>query len=155
MNPDLLLWQSGYTRRWHNNIDYRLRESGDDTGSHQWRTAMLLLMLHPLPSAHLISCALTHDVPEIVTGDVPSPAKQGEMRKVLDHLESEVGAALGIPTTSEKDKKWVELCDQLDAWLWVRERSPAQLVTKNWKNTRERILEIAEELGVKDKVEML
>lgn len=155
MTPYILLWKSGCVKRWHCNIDHNLRESGDDTASHQWRVAMLLQMLHPLPSAHLLACALTHDVPEVITGDMPAPAKAGMMGEVIEAAESEVAAHWGLPVPSAKDKQWVKLCDMLDAVLWVKSRAPYLLMGGEWANNVDQILILAKALDVYDKVNAL
>lgn len=155
MTPDIILWRSGCVRRWHNNMEHALRESGDDTGGHQWRVAMLILMLHPLPSSHLLACALTHDTPEIVVGDVPGPMKKGPMGEVVETYERQVAASFALPVPSDKDQQWIGLCDKLDALLWVRDRAPYLLLTPEWQEARKDVLERADALGVRDKVEAL
>jgi len=155
VTPDIILWKSGCVRRWHNNIDKALRESGDDTASHQWRCAMLLMMLHPLPSEHLLACVLTHDVPEIITGDVPGPAKTGPLKAILDAAEALTAKAFGLPTPSAKDKQWLTLVDRLDAYLWAREHCPYVLNTSGWMESHASIIGLSEALGVRDKVEAL
>lgn len=155
MQPDIILWKSGCVKRWHNNVDRSLRESGDDTASHQWRSTVLLLMLHPLPSAHLLSCMLTHDVPEIVTGDTPGPMKVGLLGQALEALEAQTAEAFRLPVPSEKDRAWIDLCDKLDALLWMQEHSGYLMRTPEWMAARESVLQMAEALGVRDKVEAL
>lgn len=155
MELDTLLWKSGCTKRWHCNIDHNLRESGDTVASHSYRVTMLLLMLNPLPSAHLISCALTHDTPEIFTGDMPGPMKQGAVKDMMERYEAEIIKRYNLPVASEKDALWVKLCDKLDAILWVREHSPYTLYTPDWMEEWRSVLTMAEALGVRDKVEEL
>lgn len=155
MKPDTILWRSGCVRRWHSNINNSLRNSGDTTGEHAYRVTILLLMLHPLPSAHLLSCALTHDVPEIFTGDMPGPMKVGSMKGHMDKYEQEITKRFDIPTPSDKDTAWITLCDKLDAILWVREHAAYMLSTPEWIDEWMRVMQIATTLGVKDKVEEL
>jgi 5'-deoxynucleotidase YfbR-like HD superfamily hydrolase len=155
MELNTLLWKSGCTKRWHCNIDHRLRESGDTVGAHTYRALMLLLMLNPLPSAHLIACLATHDTPEVFTGDMPGPMKRGAVKEMMDHYESEIIKKYKLPVPSGKDLLWVELCDKLDAILWVRERSPHLLRAYDWIEAWAKILSIADTLGVRDKVEEL
>ena len=152
MTPNKLLWKSGCVKRWHCNLDHHLRESGDTTGAHSQRMAMLLLMLHPLPSAHLLACVLTHDTQEIMTGDMPSPAKNGAVGKVMEDFERSVAESLGLPIPSDKDKKWVTLCDKLDAILWIGEYAPYLLATDRSVAEISLVMDIASELGVADKV---
>ena len=155
MKPDTILWKSGCVKRWHCNLDRELRESGDTTASHQWRCAMLLMMLHPLPSAHLLGCVLTHDVPEIVTGDIPAPAKIGVMGEVLAVSDAQVAESFGLPIPTDKDTRWLALVDRLDAYMWAREHAPYVLKTSEWMSTYAGILALSEALGVREKVEAL
>lgn len=155
MKLESLLWKSGCVSRWHSNIDHALRESGDTVGSHTYRATMLLLMLHPLPSAHLISCMLTHDVAEVFTGDVPGPMKQGYVKEMFGRYEAEIAKRYSLPVPYEKDVSWIKLCDKLDAILWVRERSPYTLYTPDWMDEWAKVLTLADALGVRDKVEEL
>lgn len=155
MTPDTILWKSGCVKRWHCNLDHRLRESGDTTGAHSQRMAMLLLMLHPLPSAHLISCVITHDSQEILTGDLPATAKKGAIGLVMAEYERQVSEHFALPVPSEKDKKWVDLCDKLDAVLWVKEHAPYLLVANEWLQEIDRVKGMASDLDVWEKVEGL
>lgn len=155
MTPDIILWKSGCVRRWHNSIDKGLRDSGDDTGAHSYRVAMLLLMLHPLPSAHLLSCALTHDVAEVFTGDMPAPMKVGQFKDLMERYEGEIAKKFEMPVPSDKDKAWLSLCDKLDAILWVREHAVHLLATPDWVDEWLRVLQMATTLGVREKVEEL
>jgi len=155
MKPNTMIWKSGCVKRWHSSIDNNLRNSGDTTGEHSHRVALLLLMLNPLPSAHLLACALTHDTPEIMTGDMPGPMKQGPMKELMGKYEDELAESLSLPVPSDKDKAWITLCDKLDAILWVREHSPYALWADAWIEEWERVVTIASTLGVMEKVEEL
>ena len=155
MKPDTILWKSGCVRRWHNSIDKGLRDSGDTTGEHAYRVTMLLLMLHPLPSSHLLACALTHDAPEVFTGDMPAPMKVGAIKEYMEAFEGEVVETYDLPVPADKDKAWITLCDKLDAALWVREHAYHLLLTPDWQDQWMGVLRLATTLGVKDKVEEL
>lgn len=155
MKPDTILWKSGCVKRWHNSIDRNLRNSNDTTGEHSHRVAMLLLMLHPLPSAHLLACALTHDTAEVFTGDMPGPMKQGRFKDMMEGYELEVAKRYQLPLPSDRDKHWLSMCDKLDAILWVREHSPHMLYTDDWVEEWEKVVKMAAALNVKDKLDEL
>jgi len=155
MKPDTIIWKSGCVKRWHSNLDKGLRDSGDTVGSHSHRVAILLLMLHPLPSAHLIACALTHDAAEIFTGDMPGPMKQGTVKDMMEWYELELAKRFELPIPSDKDKAWISLCDKLDAVLWVREHAQHLLITPDWVEEWESVVKMAKALGVFEKVEEL
>ena len=153
MKPDTIIWKSGCVKRWHNSIDKGLRESGDDVGSHSHRVAMLLLMLHPLPSAHLIACALTHDAAEVFTGDMPAPMKSGSMREIMEEYEAQIAEKFDLPVPSDKDARWISLCDKLDSILWVREHAVHMLATPDWIEQWEDVVKMAKALGCYEKLE--
>ena len=66
---------------------------------HAWGVAAVLLWLHAphLPSAALLRAALLHDLPEVVTGDVPAPAKwdNAALSAALDMAEQAFHEAHG------------------------------------------------------------
>jgi len=155
MKPDTILWKSGCVKRWHNSIDNGLRNSGDTVGEHSHRVSILLLMLHPLPSAHLIACALTHDAAEVFTGDMPAPMKVGNFKALMETYEVEIAKRFALPIPAEKDMAWLSLCDKLDAILWVRENAQHLLLTPEWIEQWETVVKIAKTLKCYDKVEEL
>ena len=155
MKPDTILWKSGCVKRWHSSIDRNLRNSNDTTGEHSHRVAMLLLMLNPLPSAHLLACALTHDTAEVFTGDIPGPMKQGRLKDMMEGYELEIAKRYHLPLPSDRDKHWLSMCDKLDAILWVREHSPYMLYTDDWIEEWEKVVKMAAALNVKDKLDEL
>lgn len=153
MTPDILAWKSGCVKRWHCSPSHGLRESGDTTGWHSQRVALLILMLHPLPSSHLLACALTHDTAEIVTGDIPAPVKVGSLHDEVSAVETVVCNRMGLPVLSKHaDALWLMLCDKLDAYLWAREHAPEEVIMPAWREQKEDILAIGEQLEVKDKL---
>lgn len=156
MKLSLSLWASGYVKRWHSHPVRALRESGDTTGAHSHRMAMLLLMLHPTqPSAHLLSCILTHDTAEMYTGDAPAPVKDTFLGKAYAKTEEIFSRNLGLPIPSQSDQKWVMLCDKLDAYLWMRDIASAVCVTQPVLEMLADIRVLAEDLGVLDSVARL
>ena len=155
MKPDSILWKSGCVKRWHSSIDRGLRESGDTVGEHSHRVAMLLLMLHPLPSAHLIACALTHDAAEVFTGDMPAPMKVGNFKALMEAYEDEIAKRFELPIPADKDRAWISLCDKLDAVLWVREHAQHLLLTPEWIAEWESVVKMSKALNVYEKVEEL
>lgn len=155
METDLILWKSGCVKRWHCNIEQNLRDSGDTTGEHSHRVAMLLLMLHPLPSAHLLACALTHDTAEVFTGDTPGPMKNGQFKSLMEKYEDQIAEKFGLPIPSEKDRAWINLCDKLDAILWVREHANYLFLSNEWSEEWGKVLIMSKALNVKDEVEKL
>ena len=66
--------------------------------SHSWGVAIILEYLEPNVSKDLIMKALTHDVTEAYTGDMPSPIKWShpEFKEILNRVEEEYEEVLGI-----------------------------------------------------------
>ena len=70
-------------------------------------------------------------------------------------MEARTAEVFRLPVPSEKDKAWIDLCDKLDALLWMQEHAGYLLATPEWQMAREKVLQMAEALGVRDKVEAL
>jgi hypothetical protein len=86
------------------------------------------------------------------TGDAPAPLKDSFLGQQYDKVEKMFSRNLGLPIPSQSDQKWVTLCDKLDAYLWMRDTSPALCVTQPVLEMLDDIRTIAEGLGVIDKV---
>tara|TARA_R110000796_G_scaffold252638_1_gene389679 strand:- start:6281 stop:6781 length:501 start_codon:yes stop_codon:yes gene_type:complete len=84
----------GVVKRYHT-----LETIGEQSiASHSWGVAIILEYLKPDVSKDLIMKALTHDVTEAYTGDMPSPLKWAhpEVKKVLDKVEEKYEELLGV-----------------------------------------------------------
>jgi len=91
------IYEAGAVRRYH-----AKRVLVDQTiADHSWGVCVVLMWLYfpDLPPAKLFQMAVLHDVPEVITGDVPAPAKWRslDLRTALAALELEVADELGIP----------------------------------------------------------
>lgn len=93
-------------------------------GQHSFN--MLTLLLKVLPGARrelLLSCVF-HDLPELITGDVPAPVKRAhpDLKDMLDRAEWGIGAPLYrdfLLTEEEIDLlKWA---DRMELVLWCLE----------------------------------
>ena len=80
--------------------------NGDEQNiaAHSWGVAMILLDLFPCVSRSCLVFALRHDVPEIVTGDVPANVKWQHpgLQDTLEWIEEGFLERMGWPTESEK-----------------------------------------------------
>ena len=87
MNEFRKLYAAGRVKRYHT-CDVPAQE----LGQHSWGVAMIVAMIYPrdveVPS-RLLLAALTHDLAESETGDIPAPAKWGDKKlsKALERLE--------------------------------------------------------------------
>lgn len=90
-------------------------------GQHTWGVCVLLRLLWP-EERHLLDFALFHDVPELSTGDIPSPSiTRLGIEEPLGREDRRVMAALGLPcehALSPEDWNKLRAADSLDLWLW-------------------------------------
>lgn len=98
------------------------------------------------PSASLLMAALAHDLPEFITGDIPSPAKRKmniDTSEIDDGVLSLVGEGLMDLLSSEE--RTLKLADCLDGMMFcVREKS---LGNKTMGDIFGKYCEYIEELG--------
>lgn len=114
---------SGHVVRYHcAPIDQKQSNS-----SHQWEVAVILTQIYPQVSAQLLTFALTHDVAEMVTGDMPSPIKKEvpELKAILDELEEDYRQDLGLQSEehfSEEELLAVKYADILSGIYFTTHR---------------------------------
>lgn len=152
---DLLeTFMSCLTFRWSSNPDFR--DIGDCVGGHSARVTLLLIRLWPESSKDAMTYALTHDLGEAYTGDWPAEFKRDYPE--LAAQEAKIGAeyvkSLGFTydvTRTEIDR--VKLCDRLDAYMTAQHHKPHLMQREDWQADRRRLLAMAEQLGVRARVE--
>jgi 5'-deoxynucleotidase YfbR-like HD superfamily hydrolase len=115
--------------------------------------AILAHQLWPDDTGLMIAC-LYHDLPESVTGDVPSDAKaeNPELRAALCDAEAKVAAENGWPVGSGDHLKFL---DRLDAYLWMLRVAPAEQLNPDWMQTHDWLLQQAAWLDVAEKINPL
>lgn len=92
---------------------------------HAFDMSMMLLVLHPDPSANLIKAVLTNKLSRRYMGDMPSPAKQadGELSKRMTQLEIRVNRKLGVDfALSEADRIWLKALDKAESFIWAKDQ---------------------------------
>jgi len=85
---------------------------------------MLVLAIEPDASALLLAKALTHDVPEFITGDMPATVKRAEPRMAVlfDELEAQIQLDLDIEYwVNEHEETLLRWCDTAELILWCFE----------------------------------
>lgn len=96
-------------------------------GQHSHGVAMFCMLLEDgNPSAALLMKALTHDLAEQYTGDVPSPAKRAlGIRKEFGEVEEQLLATVEFSIEiTEREEKVLKLADCADGMLFcARERT--------------------------------
>lgn len=110
------LYASGKVRRWHTHPS--LQQSVAD---HSWGVAVILSIINPEASKSLLIEALVHDCHELYSGDIPSPAKNSQLRQWEGQLESDFRQRnnLPAPCLSEDDQRWLKLADLLEAKMFL------------------------------------
>lgn len=115
--------RSGAVKRYHT-----VPTIGEQTlAAHQWHAAMILHYLEPNARKEVLLAVLTHDVPELRFGDIPSPAKRSmspEFRRSLQTAEDHELRRLGI--SYELDSFEINLVIQADLlellWYCLEQR---------------------------------
>jgi 5'-deoxynucleotidase YfbR-like HD superfamily hydrolase len=126
------LRESGMTERLHVIPHHRHY----DVAQHSWTMAALLFALHPSPSQNLLWAVLFHDVPERWTGDIPWPAKQGELGDAIEELEHKISKQLGLRfDLTREDVQWLEALDCLELLLYCEDEMDMgnRMVARCWE----------------------
>lgn len=109
---------AGDVKRWHTKRTLR----SQSLSSHQYGVAMLIQLIDPDCSKALIMSALTHDLPEIDTGDIPAPAKWGnpDLESALIRIEETSTLCFDFDINDEEVDllKWA---DSAELMLWCQE----------------------------------
>lgn len=93
----------------------------ESVAQHSWGVAMLIMKFNVDASKGLICAALTHDVHEIFTGDVPAHVKwiNPDLNTCLENIEAEVEHSLGIEVDlNPEEQNWLKVCDYIDLLLF-------------------------------------
>ena len=104
--------RGGVIKRYHT-----LETIGEQSvGAHSWGVAMILVYLEPEISKTAILKALTHDIAELYTGDIPAPVKWDNptLVKSLKAIELAYEQTLGIDYSRELGKQEALLFKQAD-----------------------------------------
>ena len=91
---ELKMLSGGEVKRYHT-----LSTIGEQTvASHSWGVTLIMVWLKPDISKTAMLKALTHDVAEKQTGDMPAPTKWNnpELAKELSMVEKDIEEALGV-----------------------------------------------------------
>jgi hypothetical protein len=87
----------------------------------------MLLILFPEASRDLILACIAHDIPERISGDMPSPAKKGGIQNKEAQYLTEFnvnnnlfGSHIEI-SLNEKDYKWFAGLDMLEYYCYLKD----------------------------------
>lgn len=99
----------------------------DTVARHSAGVALIVHLIHPNASKELILATLSHDLGEIVTGDIPAPSKRAisaEAKAALDKMEETALVEMGFPQAndlSKEDHLVLKLADYLEGLCFVTE----------------------------------
>lgn len=143
------LLRSGSVRRWHANPD--MSHHAESLAEHQWAVAMIATHLYPRISGFGLFLALTHDVGEIRTGDLPFEFKAScDKPTIMGVTEHEVRARHGIAGpdyANPREREVVKLADWMAAAYFVARKEPWLLETEEWQDQERRISDTMSVLG--------
>lgn len=113
--------EAGYVERCHNVG----KTSGYNLAQHQYNVAMICLLLWP-NDTDLVAAALTHDIPERWTGDIPAPVKRmnAAIKDGVDKMHDTIWEALDLPgerRLNADQMKKLHAADKLELYLWTFE----------------------------------
>lgn len=95
-------------------------------GEHTFNVLVLLDHVYPEASLHLWRAALYHDVPECVTGDIPSPMlhKYSKLREGAEWAEQEVITKHGLAVDlTNIELKVLKFCDRMELAIFCIEEA--------------------------------
>ena len=95
---------------------------------HSFNMVTLLLILRPDAPRELIIACLKHDIPERITGDMPSPAKKAGIQNhdAQERAEHNIHMAVfgenEFLDLSDENKKWLSGLDMLDFYCYCKDQ---------------------------------
>jgi len=119
----LSILEGGEVKRYHT----MLIVGEQNVASHSWGVALILNWLKPDVSKDALLKALTHDVAERRTGDMPAPTKWNnpDLAKALSYVEKGIEEELGVAyEISEEERELFKQSDMFELLLYcVNQRS--------------------------------
>lgn len=127
--------ESGEVQRFHSAPSVLNKQC---VGQHSWGVALIAAYIHggEITSNLLLAC-LTHDAPELTTGDIPAPCKwkNNGFEESLNTIEKEIiiNKVLGgkIDLTG-KEYAALKLADSIEGMRWVARYEPSYIVYDRW-----------------------
>lgn len=113
--------ESGHVKRSHTCPS----DAQQTCGHHAWGVAVITQYLDPDCSKAALLAALYHDAPEVLTGDIPAPAKWRwpKLAEELTNIELTIEAELDtFIDLSGEEIELVKLADSIDLLLFARHR---------------------------------
>lgn len=145
MNDLMSLYQSKGVIRWHS----RPQVPSQTTGEHTMGMLILLMKLHPNPSADLYEAILRHDLHEVICGDFPHEAKRDfPFLRDTDELAADKFAhdhKLRRLELSTNDYAWLKFLDQLEVMFYLHDKQNCKEI---YDATEQNCIRMAKELNI-------
>ncbi|QDP55877.1 MAG: hypothetical protein GOVbin8609_9 [Prokaryotic dsDNA virus sp.] len=113
--------ESGNVERFHQAVGVTKQKLSE----HQWGVAMLMEKFFPNCTRNAIMYALTHDIGELYTGDIPATTKWAnpDIKTLLDEYEEKIIYDLGVKyVVSDEEARQLKLCDCLEGMTYCAYR---------------------------------
>lgn len=140
---------SGHVRRWHQHPI--MSKHVENLAEHQWKVAVLMHWLDPDASQSDLIAALTHDVGEVIAGDLSPYAKAlvGEA-----HAEVEVRARHDMVQIGSvlRPGHLLRVADKLAAWDFMLRNEPSLRWTEEWQVAVEYVINLGRTVTRDDRV---
>ena len=109
------IYEAGAVMRYHT----KRTDNRQTVADHTWGACVILLWLYvPVsPPADLMARMLVHDVPELITGDTPAPAKwrSVELKTALAALETQIADEWGLSNlVDDGENPVIGYCDNAE-----------------------------------------
>ena len=146
----------GRVTRWHTHRD--MNKCGENNAEHQWKVAMIYASLFPDVTVEELMGALTHDVGEKDTGDLPYGFKQVFQVLAGEHAKREGVARFaalsnaGVPIYAPGNEDRLKLCDLFADWEQMMFYKPRLKNRPEWSEHARRMMEIAARCDVYDRL---
>ena len=139
------IYRSGSVARWHTNPDVPAQTLAD----HHGRVAQIILFFWPKAPSSLLYAALHHDCGEMITGDVPSPAKDANpaLKAALSQAEADARKDMGI-ASFVADFPMLRFADRLEAYTYVALHCHHLLGQPEWVKALVELGEMADAIGI-------
>lgn len=133
MSPIEFFRRAFLVRRYH---QYFTQEV-DTVGKHSAGVAVFVHLINPNASKELIMACLTHDMGEVILGDIPAPTKRAlssSAKMEIDRVEESALSSMGfhfVSALTEEEAKLMKVADCLDGLSFcIEERRRGNLSIK-------------------------